>query len=670
MKLLSLLHMRTTCPPEKWGAFDAAENNAFTRTAHSKVAYNAKAVIMHGSGFGTLTDFDVGLAHTYAVAGFPCAHGVFFAQHISSIMLKTLVDNTINDASPSGCSQWSMMVAEGLRSSHDSALWGSYIHQPFTQPRGFDSGALLEQARSKLSLVEDEIELMQTSPEYMYRYAKEHKATRAFCAAVSAGARWEAIAWSIMSFWTDQLATWQIIVSETQVLHETIQHSGAEMRPGTHVPHEIAVATTICSRIVKQHLVRQCSGVLDLLLNVETIKEAYEKYSERGLPMGRKGVLDAKTDPFQRLVMATHSLQGFVRDESSRETSYTLQMMIDDLPASACNKTIDVHISSMALLDEFSRMMCCSQLGTSLDPIQEGAAIQEAERRGRLRLYVATEEQQSGAPSDHLTRSDQKLGKLLRSFCDAPPPKSSHGTNSLEKFLESRRRLSEFWKTIRDDWSEHQAREHACQGSVRGVLVKMSCDESSEYLSDVKQEHDRLETERQHLKGNKSQQKKPAEFVQQAWDTRTSATDPAHRKRTKAKAARDAKDSRLETESSTSELERLKLAEPKSDPEQVPQIPVKRDTLDVAGVLFGSTVGSSKRLRWPEFAQALTDAGMVATEGAGSAVNFACDRGSITFHKPHPEPILDFLMLRHFGKRLWRRFAWTEETFVLRKKSG
>lgn len=60
---------------------------------------------------------------------------------------------------------------------------------------------------------------------------------------------------------------------------------------------------------------------------------------------------------------------------------------------------------------------------------------------------------------------------------------------------------------------------------------------------------------------------------------------------------------------------------------------------------------------------------MTATQVSGSGVKFANDRESIVLHKPHPEPVVDGVMLRcHIGRRLQKWFSWDKETFVLRAK--
>jgi hypothetical protein len=87
--------------------------------------------------------------------------------------------------------------------------------------------------------------------------------------------------------------------------------------------------------------------------------------------------------------------------------------------------------------------------------------------------------------------------------------------------------------------------------------------------------------------------------------------------------------------------------------------------------MFPTGVDSSNSVRWTELVQALKDAGMTAEQSGGSAVNFSIQHtGSIVFHMPHPDPVVDAILLRGFGKRLTKWFRWTEETFILRPKNS
>lgn len=68
---------------------------------------------------------------------------------------------------------------------------------------------------------------------------------------------------------------------------------------------------------------------------------------------------------------------------------------------------------------------------------------------------------------------------------------------------------------------------------------------------------------------------------------------------------------------------------------------------------------------------AMVDAGMTVTQRGGSAVTFRDQADgllSVTVHKPHPDPIINPIMLGSIGKKVRKWLAWDTETFVERKK--
>lgn len=64
-------------------------------------------------------------------------------------------------------------------------------------------------------------------------------------------------------------------------------------------------------------------------------------------------------------------------------------------------------------------------------------------------------------------------------------------------------------------------------------------------------------------------------------------------------------------------------------------------------------------------------AGFAATHSGGSAVHFNPvddEGGSIVFHKPHPDPNVEPIMLQTMGKRMRKWFGWDRDSFVEREK--
>ena len=86
---------------------------------------------------------------------------------------------------------------------------------------------------------------------------------------------------------------------------------------------------------------------------------------------------------------------------------------------------------------------------------------------------------------------------------------------------------------------------------------------------------------------------------------------------------------------------------------------VKSETLRVINIMYSTLDSHGKgNVRWFDFVRALTDAGFLATEGAGSSVRFKlAGEGCIDFHKPNPEPVIEPMALRFYARRLRKRFG-------------
>lgn len=340
--------------------------------------YNPKAVVMHGPEFGTLVDFDTVSAHSWAVAGFPRAEATISAQRCIVSMLRRVLDQVVGDSPPSGCSEWTSLTNAGLSSSHDSALWSSYYHQPFLQPSKFVPEVLVEKACDALRLVEDGIELRQTSPEYMRRYALQHKATRFFVDEVTANERFEATAWSMMSHWTNQLATLQRIAVAFETLQRALRASGDTTEPGQSLTKSGNAAMEAFGRFIITNLIEQYDGMFHLLINVSPVKDSFGS-NGKGEVHSRK-----VDDPLERVYFAAGWLRASVEQPLLGTSSYALSMLIEELPASACDKTMGFHLSTMALLDEFYRAWSWSQVGTYHGRGVENATHKDADAKYQI----------------------------------------------------------------------------------------------------------------------------------------------------------------------------------------------------------------------------------------------------------------------------------------------
>ncbi|KAF3009743.1 hypothetical protein E8E13_009343 [Curvularia kusanoi] len=79
------------------------------------------------------------------------------------------------------------------------------------------------------------------------------------------------------------------------------------------------------------------------------------------------------------------------------------------------------------------------------------------------------------------------------------------------------------------------------------------------------------------------------------------------------------------------------------------------------GHMFPDTVEErGKSVNWSAFVNSMNEAGFAARNGGGSIVRFENRKGegSINFHRPHPDPTIDPVMLQAMGQRMNRWFGW------------
>lgn len=189
-------------------------------------------------------------------------------------------------------------------------------------------------------------------------------------------------------------------------------------------------------------------------------------------------------------------------------------------------------------------------------------------------------------------------------------------------------------------------------------------EQTEEYATQVTAEVDQAMTQRELAKTTKTAAEIRAagepQDGQQAWraGSQQSASAKPLPTRTKMKTRPETQDSPPQ---STQIVEEKKETE--DDDVNRPRVTVKKDNLNILSKLYpdSKTKGSVK---WTNFVEAMIDAGFAVIQGSGSAVSFKYTDGKmIVFHRPHPEPVVDPIMLQAFGKRLRKYFGWERDVF-------
>lgn len=276
----------------------------------------------------------------------------------------------------------------------------------------------------------------------------------------------------------------------------------------------------------------------------------------------------------------------------------------------------------------------------------------------------------------------QTLGRLIKNFDSLPIPSGKQDLIWLERQQQSREALSSFWAKVRHHKQELLQSMNLPPEDVQASLEDLSADSSPQSIAAV-------EAERASILARLEKQAAAAvpsnKLLQTQWgqngasDLLAVRTNPKRKKRAKSNEP-----TLPETDSS----EPIKETTPddQNAPQPIPdsphiakKIPVKQRSLDVLTSLFPSPTNNSTRsINWDAFVLAMADVGFSARHSGGSAVSFEKVAGSscggvenergdgrIVFHKPHPTPKIDNVLLHAMGRRMRKWFGWEREGFCL-----
>jgi hypothetical protein len=335
MKLVSLLHLRTEYPPEKWamyytlGSLCVFEGGMF-------LPYNSSCVQMFGDDHGRTVDFDPVYHHKWAIMSFPQALTTLRAQLAISDVLCRVVDTIVADASPSGNSKWLNLVPNQLLTSSGETRWSLYEHPAFVEPYGFDTKPLLDKVTIRFNELVDNMELVQTDPEYMLNYALTFKASMRFKDPIPKMAKWNLVAASTVVTLSARLFNWARVVDAYQVVHTVFEKHRLNIIPGITLPPEVGNAMWMFSMFTGE--AAQIHATLSDLRPLNTSKSS--------------DCILATALGVQKSVQANH--MGCTRKD--------IQLFLGKLRTIKYEKETD-EISSIALLDEMRLAQTFSQLG-------------------------------------------------------------------------------------------------------------------------------------------------------------------------------------------------------------------------------------------------------------------------------------------------------------------
>jgi hypothetical protein len=182
--LLSMLHHRSCNELEKWLAFDNANLGLVEHFIIMSNIFNRNCVVMQGPDYGKLVAWKAEQAHRWEIVRFTKAYVLLSAQRTMFTLLSKCVKGLLMEATtlpeleltPKSDS----MIANDFSRFKTNFQWSTDFVKPFSAPRSFDAREIFELITSRYRVVLDELDLLQTDPQYIQSLVKEFRACLLF----------------------------------------------------------------------------------------------------------------------------------------------------------------------------------------------------------------------------------------------------------------------------------------------------------------------------------------------------------------------------------------------------------------------------------------------------------------------------------------------------------
>ncbi|KAF7936732.1 hypothetical protein BELL_0162g00170 [Botrytis elliptica] len=713
---LSLLQTRTQHSPEQWAPYDNFILDKHWDMGSLALDYNSHSIILAGSAYGTLTQWKSGEAHRWTSVGFPRAILILEAQaHLLSFLRSTverILGSTIGYSMESQISSFDEISKCGSmtlngRFDHIPGTASCYLDQPFSAPPIFDINSLLNIAKTREAVQGDHLRFLQTHPLYARRYielamtsnlGKELKNYDNFIIASSI-----LLIQDMVMFWS-----WGWIVDEVEKLKNLQITLNESLDPLKPLSKAYDAALGSLEALLLDQIRRRSKYLGDLLpmylreYKLTTISSnhgtfpAWQRRHTVSHPEFSKDRLD-----FCLALLLLDTSSDIKLEEVSPLTPAMIFAMLEEHLAK-CHETknfkelarlaetVYAVVSSLAAMYQMLEMVRLHCSRAKRREAEEVAKLELA--RGWRYIEKHLEDQYlltnynnvTGLPDEIIPmgesqsqriRAEKLLADPTKIFMETPKPT---GTRLSQQWVDNgeqqRKALSQIWVQVRARHEYTLRRLGFGQEDIDHDLAILSADSDPEYLASIEKRNAEIHTE---IAARRAKKVAASEnFIdQEQWGTeKPEKVGVPTRSKFKTKKLPDTEDEKNSVEI----LSELAATPATSAPLPSPRVLVRKSSYAIFQTMFPSRnfEERTKTVPWDSLVNAMAEAGFIASrERGGSAVQFEPDtsspwfgQGKIVFHKPHPERVVDAVMLGVMGKRMEKWFGWSDETLAVGKK--
>ncbi|KAF2130934.1 hypothetical protein P153DRAFT_251278, partial [Dothidotthia symphoricarpi CBS 119687] len=671
--LVGLIHARANSSPAEWAPFDHEQLRSSWGLGLLDAEFNAGAVIMFGSKYGTYTKWEAKAAHRFDLVGFPRAQQIFEAQATLMRFLQQVVEKLLEglqDAEAVSAVGRESVIAPGLKMTRGSAAWSSFVHRPFLAPPRFDVDALLALVKARYDATSDHLWLLQTEPSYMKRYMRKLGQMESVQTDKRKDVGLAMINGEIIGDINIHVF-WRMALVEFEHLQKVYRRYQDSIVSGAPLPKKIddvlgALELQLVNQIHKRSkqlvaITSQRPGFRNIYdyEDATPVEGKNNKWKYEVTLQIKEQFASKKNDNTsgqarayrtEKLWWILTQLQGPPDSETRFRYAMLLDMLDDHLASSTpeerarLDEILYENLSDYVTLIELLwaiRMHCPrSTIRSISDCVQTEDRIYWRIIKGR----------------DVITSSDNiSMIKSLTVFRATTPPSGQRNHGWLQQFDNLHSALRDYWRKTSSVYRDMFRGWGLSASDVELLMESLMLWDNSEYTS-------RLDAKREQVLAD---MRKPKALENEDMflplpTTTTSVSAESDVAQSKAKV-------KTRGESQPQILEKQEQAVEPQEPAVVTMELSKRSYATFRSMFPATAEERQKSTEWGVFVDSMADAGFVAKNGGGSIVTFEDGKGGgkIIFHRPHPEPSIDPVMLQSMGRRMNKWFGWTRNTFAL-----
>ncbi|KAI8943314.1 hypothetical protein NX059_001334 [Plenodomus lindquistii] len=674
--LIGLLNARAKHSAEDWAPFDYEQLRSAWGLGLLAAQFNAGTVQMYGPGYGTLTRWEKVAAHRFDTIGFPRARQVIEAQATLGRLLRRIVEHLLEGIPPdehSGSTKWDELIDTGLKTTGDGARWSAFVHQPFTGPPHFDVDALTAEVQARFDVTNDHLWLLQTEPSYLKRYMRKVAQMQVFESVSRRGIGVTITNGEIMGD-INLNRFWLMTLLEFKHLQGLYHRYRDSIIAGSPLPKKIDGALGALELILANEIhtrAKQLDAIMAQRPGFRNMYEAFEMTGRASDDVSKlEGITRVKAEftkkgdgpssgvahayRKERMWWIFTQLGGPPDSETRFRYAMLLDMLDDHLASSSADergRLDEVHYEKLSDYVILLQLLWAVRMHR---PRNSNHMIEQcAKTEDRLYWRVLNHERPSA-----LNRTDfSSTTVALAAFQAAVPPSGQRNLEWLKSFEHLHGTLQNYWRAVSELCRSGEKRKGVLEADIETMMQPLSFWKDVRYTTrlDQKRQYVLAESQRPKIPENEDMFLPLPNISEQSPKLKT---EPS---KTKSKTRGEAR-----PDEHTEDVGAVDTGEPPQS-----QITVPKRSYATFRYMFPTSLEErQKAVDWDTFVASMADAGFTASNGGGSIVTFEKldGGGRIIFHRPHPNPSIDPILLQSMGRRLNKWFGLTRDSFTLVSK--